>query len=326
MKRRLRDLEQGSTFLYGAKKFVVLDKLNSGVLVLLEQSSKSVPFNSKNGSDDSPKNNYAHSTLREEIEGPWLESLIEHGAKREDMVEFTVDLSPTDMSDGYGVLSVLAAPLTLWQYGKYKDIIPLIEDGWWWLVTPRACPRLNAQDDHQTDVVWTVGTNGDYYDSYYDNTGGIRPALVLNSELKVSLDGEEEEETANDCDSGYLDLSKVDTQALIRETERRLSAQIRQVETKDTSCAMHSIYLSTVHIKPETDILLEKNAIKDVAYCQVPKGDYCIYLGSKVSTSPKSDIPYDLREVMAFAKGQGCQWLILGSNCPPIDELPQYGW
>lgn len=326
MKRRLRDIEQGSTFLYGGKKFVVLDKLNSGVLVLLEQSSKSVPFNSKNGSDDSPKNNYAHSTLREEIEGPWLESLIEHGAKREDMVEFTVDLSPTDMSDGYGVLSVLAAPLTLWQYGKYKDIIPLNESDWWWLVTPWSCPWLRSPRTLDAANAWDVYTDGNCSSLSCSNSYGIRPALVLNPELTVSLDSKDEKETANNCDSSYLDLSKVDTQALIRETERRLSAQMGQVETKDTSCAMHSIYLSTVHIKPETDILLEKNAIKDVACCQVPKGDYCIYLGSKVSTSPKSDIPYDLREVMAFAKGKGCQWLILGSNCPPIDELPRYGW
>lgn len=186
--KKLGELNLGTTFRYGGERFVILDNLETGVLVLLEQSSKSVPFNPKGGDDDSPKNNYAHSTLREEIEGPWLESLIEHGAKREDMVEFTVDLRPTDMSDGYGVLSVLAAPLTLWQYGKYKDIIPMNENDWWWLVTPWSCQWLRSPCANYATGAWFVYTNGSYGVDDCSSSFGVRPALVLNSELVVSLD------------------------------------------------------------------------------------------------------------------------------------------
>ena len=204
MKQKISTLKRGTAFHYGGERFVILDDLGTGVLVLLEQSSKSVPFNPKDGGDDPPKNNYAHSTLREEIEGPWLESLIEHGAKREDMVEFTVDLRPTDMSDGYGVLSVLAAPLTLWQYGKYKDIIPLNEDDWWWLVTPWSCPWLRSPYTDNATSAWNVYTNGDYNVDFCSNSNGVRPALVLNSELLASLDGEVEDEYATVGENGEI--------------------------------------------------------------------------------------------------------------------------
>ena len=49
----------------------------------------------------------------------------------------------------------------------------------WWLRSP------NTGD---TNVVWSVNSNGHYYWSYY-NTYGVRPALVLDSSLSVSDDG-----------------------------------------------------------------------------------------------------------------------------------------
>ena len=225
MKRRIGQLKRGTVFHYGGEKFVILDNLESGVLVLLEQSSKSVPFNSEDWDNDYPMNEYAHSTLRKEIEGPWIKGLIENGAKYEDMVKFTVNLSQTDMGTGYGIITVLAAPLTLWQYGKYKGIIPPNKNEWWWLVTPWYCRRLSFPYSYHAADAWRVYTNGNCGYGGCSDSLGIRPALVLDSELLVSLDSEDKEETNGECDNGFVDLSCVDTLVLLREVERRLTAQ-----------------------------------------------------------------------------------------------------
>ena len=224
MKQKISTLDRGTVFYYGGERFVILDHLDTGVFVLLEQSRKSVPFNTNDGNDYFPKNNYTRSTLREEIEGPWLENLIEHGAKREDMVPFGVDLLPTDMSNGYGVLTVLAAPLTLWQYGKYKDIIPLNEEDWWWLVTPWSCPWLRSPHTGNAAGAWSVRTNGGGCSNNGCSTSsGVRPALVLNSELLVSLDGEDEYDTDGDCDNYSVGLCRVDTKTLAFELLHRIA-------------------------------------------------------------------------------------------------------
>ena len=119
-------------------------------------------------------------------------------------------MSETDGSDGYGVLqNVLAAPLTLWDYGKYKGVIPNNEDGAWWLATPLWAPR-SPYTSNSNDV-WRVDSDGDYYDNWYNNTNGVRPAIVLNSSLLVSYEGEEEE----------IDLEKVPNELFMEEVERR---------------------------------------------------------------------------------------------------------
>lgn len=221
--KKVGSLKQGTVFTYAKKQFVVLESMDDGVFCILAQSRISVPFHN---SDDAPMNNYAKSSLRRTIEGPWLDELLADGGSRDDMVPFDVDLRPTDRSEGYGTLeNVLVAPLTLWQYGKYKDIIPLNEDDWWWLVTPWACPWLRSPYTNGATVSWYVNSYGDcnYYncsDSY-----GVRPALKLNSELLVSVEGDEEEERADgECDNYTVDLSRVDTASLLKEIERRLVA------------------------------------------------------------------------------------------------------
>lgn len=216
-------LKQGTIFTYAKKQFVVLESVDDGVFCILAQSRISVPFHN---SDDAPMNNYAKSSLRRTIEGPWLDELLADGGSQDDMVPFDVDLRPTDQSEGYGTLvNVLAAPLTLWQYGKYKDIIPLNEDDWWWLVTPWACPWLRYPNTNGAGGAWLVGSGGYASFNYCSSSSGVRPALKLNSELLVSVEGDEDEERPDgECDNYTVDLSRVDTASLLKEIERRLVA------------------------------------------------------------------------------------------------------
>lgn len=205
--KRLGNLKPGTIFNYAKEKFAVLGPRNDGVLCLLAQSKHDAAFYD---GDEKPYNDYRKSKLRAEIEVRFMNKLIENGAKREDMVAYDLDLSETDGSDGYGVLqNVLAAPLTLWDYGKYKAAIPNNENGAWWLATPFWAPRAPFTDG--SNHVWYVRSDGDCYDSWCYGTYGVRPAIVLNSSLLVSYEGEEEE----------IDLKKVPNELFMEEVERR---------------------------------------------------------------------------------------------------------
>ena len=99
--------------------------------------------------------------------------------------------------------------MTLWDYGKYKAAIPNNENGAWWLATPFWAPR--SPYTNYSSRVWVVYSDGDYYGDWYYRTYGVRPAIVLNSSLLVSYEGEEEE----------IDLKKVPNELFMEEVERR---------------------------------------------------------------------------------------------------------
>lgn len=224
--KQLGTLKPGTIFSFAKKRFVVLEGMEDGVFCLLAQSETSVPFHD---GDDSPLNDYRKASLRAYIEGPWLKELkagMQTSDEEKALLAFNVDLRPTDQSEGYGILEgVLAAPLTLWQYGKYKDIIPFNEDDWWWLATPWACPWLRSPGASDTDFAWYVYSSGFCSDFSCSSSYGVRPALKLASCLLVSVEGEEDEEATSDgCDNPTVDLSGVDTVTLIREVERRVTA------------------------------------------------------------------------------------------------------
>lgn len=205
--KRLGNLKPGTIFNYAKEKFAVLGPRNDGVLCLLAQSKHDAAFYD---GDEKPYNDYRKSKLRAEIEVRFMNKLIENGAKREDMVAYDLDLSETDGSDGYGVLqNVLAAPLTLWDYGEYKGVIPNNEDGAWWLATPLWAPR--SRYTLNSYYVWNVYSDGDCGNGWFSSTRGVRPAIVLNSSLLVSYEGEEEE----------IDLEKVPNELFMEEVERR---------------------------------------------------------------------------------------------------------
>lgn len=129
----------------------------------------------------------------------------------------------------YGTITVKAAPLTLWQYGQFKELIPLNGDDWYWLVTPWECRWLRSPYSHNTNRVWSVSSSGDCSGISASNSFGIRPALLLNSDLLVSLDDEVEEESCDEgdtCTCGKtVDLSGVCTKDLMAEIYRRLSTE-----------------------------------------------------------------------------------------------------
>lgn len=109
-----------------------------------------------------------------------------------DILEMELDLKCTLGQHEYGVARVHAGLLTLEQYGKYYDIIPRI-DTTYWLATPWKTPSRSPYTGNTSDV-WYVYSDGSYGSWYYSISIGVRPALVLDSSLSVSVECDEEED------------------------------------------------------------------------------------------------------------------------------------
>lgn len=229
--RKLASISPGAIFNFAGEKFVVLEQHEGTAFVLLAQSKVSCPFNDKADAED--RNNYIGSTL-EERTNQWVEKLPRNEAEAAAILPFDVDLSCTDRSTSYGTITVKAAPLTLWQYGQFKELIPLNEDDWWWLVTPWACRWLRSPDTSSTNYVWFVAANGSCDNRYASYSRGIRPALLLNSNFLVSLDGEEENESCEAERNANIDLSKVSITELLAEVKRRVQAPEDSTEEEDS--------------------------------------------------------------------------------------------
>lgn len=223
--KKLATLSPGQIFNFAGEQFVVLEQRDGAAFVLLAQSKASCPFNDDTDAEDC--NNYNLSTLKKRID-EWVGNLSRNSREAAAIQEFEVDLNCTDRSGGYGTTTVRAAPLTLWQYGKFKEVIPLNENEHFWLVTPWECRWLRSPHPRNAYYVWYVFSNG--FCSYYASfSGGIRPALLLNSDLLVSLDDEVEKESCDEgdtCTCGKtVDLSGVCTKDLMAEIYRRLSTE-----------------------------------------------------------------------------------------------------
>lgn len=220
--KKLAKLSPGRIFNFAGEKFVVMEQRDGAAFVLLAQSKESCPFNDKDDAEN--RNDYTRSTLKERID-KWVEALPRTSVEAAAILPFEVDLSCTDRSKSYGTITVKAAPLTLWQYGQFKELIPLNEDDWYWLVTPWACRWLRSPNTGNTNNVWRVSTSGDYSDNGASGSSGIRPALLLNSDLLVSLDDEVEDDCCGECDccggKGLPSLDGISTATLLEEIQRR---------------------------------------------------------------------------------------------------------
>lgn len=224
--KKLATLSPGQIFNFAGEQFIVLEQRDGAAFVLLAQSKESCQFNDGTNAED--RNNYNLSTLKKRID-EWVGNLPRNSREAAAIQEFEVDLNCTDRSGGYGATTVRAAPLTLWQYGQFKELIPLNEDNWYWLVTPWECRWLRSQFTCRTGGVWGVYSGGGCDHCYASGSIGIRPALLLNSDLLVSLDDEVEKESCDECDTctcgKTVDLSGVCTKDLMTELYRRLSTE-----------------------------------------------------------------------------------------------------
>lgn len=174
MKTAVQNIAPGKVIDYHGEPCLVLEHRKDGTLLLhLEQMTHA--FGSSN--------NFAASSLRSHLNGPYLASLTD--GNPDEIITRTVDLTALNGSKEYGSCECKVAPLTIDELRKYHDILPLPER-FEWSVTPWSTPVVNEDD------TWVMGLDsvGDVYSSYDCNYSyGSRPAFLIPSNLPVEVEG-----------------------------------------------------------------------------------------------------------------------------------------
>lgn len=172
MKTPVLNIAPGKTVDYHGEPCLVLEHRKDGTLMLhLDQMTHA--FGSSN--------NFAASSLRSHLNGPYLRSLTD--GNPDEIISRTVDLTALNGSKEYGTCECKVAPLTLDELRKYHDILPLPES-FEWSVTPWSTPEVNEDDK------WVMGlyTGGGVYRSFCTDTYGSRPAFLIPSSLTVEVE------------------------------------------------------------------------------------------------------------------------------------------
>lgn len=127
-------------------------------------------------------NNYAKSALAKHLNSTFLEALTENHV--DEVLLRKVDLTAVNGSTEYGSVVCRVAPLTLDEYRRLRDIIPLPES-WEWFATPWSTPAVNEDD------TWVAGLNtSGNVNHYYYYSVGSRPAFLIPSDYAVEVDEE----------------------------------------------------------------------------------------------------------------------------------------
>lgn len=173
MKKPVLNIAPGQTVNYHGEPCLVLEHRKDGTMLLhLDQMTHA--FGSSN--------NFAASSLRAHLNGPYLASLTD--GNPDEIITRTVDLTALNGSKEYGSCECKVAPLTIDELRKYHDILPLPER-FEWSVTPWSTPKVDEDD------TWVLGlsTYGDVNGSHCYSTGGSRPAFLVPPNLPVEVEG-----------------------------------------------------------------------------------------------------------------------------------------
>lgn len=173
MKKPVLNIAPGQTVNYHGEPCLVLEHRKDGTMLLhLDQMTHA--FGSSN--------NFAASSLRAHLNGPYLASLTD--GNPDEIITRTVDLTALNGSKEYGSCECKVAPLTIDELRKYHDILPLPER-FEWSVTPWSTPKVDEDD------TWVLGLSTDGNVSYSDcyGTSGSRPAFLVPSNLPVEVEG-----------------------------------------------------------------------------------------------------------------------------------------
>lgn len=181
MKKALKTAARGTVFPYAGEKWVVLEHDPAGrTLCLRLDLIPNKPF------DENNCNNFATSSSKEWMNGPYLDNLIDAVKGPNAFLQTELDLTADDGLKDYGTCNVTIFSLTVDQYRRNRDVIPNA-DGWWWLST--AYSTASNGYEHSARYVGSDGSLNWDYAGYGSN--GLRPACYLDSDLLIPVDGED---------------------------------------------------------------------------------------------------------------------------------------
>ena len=184
MEKKLNTLERGATFTLAGIEWLVLGvqpkaypNSNDHYFVEATRDLFQAPF------DEDGNNNWNNASLRERLNGPFLDELVEEcPALADAIVPLYRDLTADDGLKDYGSCLDKVTILTADEYRQTRDLHPA-QGGWRWLITPDGTPASSG-----TAFVRDVNSGGSLRDTRaYGGYGGVRPALLLKSDILVSI-------------------------------------------------------------------------------------------------------------------------------------------
>ena len=177
--KKLAELKCGARFTYAGVEWVKLEDNDGGALALAAGPVFERAFDEENCND------WRKSSLRRELNGPFLDALIAEGADRAAFLDLESDLTADDGMTDYGTATDKIALISDGLYRKFRALIPKI-GRWWWTLTPWTC------DPEYSYNVRGVNSSGalDYYYAYHGYSG-VRPLCNMKSDILVSVQDEE---------------------------------------------------------------------------------------------------------------------------------------
>ena len=181
MKKALKAAARGAIFPYAGEKWVALEHEASGrTLCLRLDLIPDKPF------DEDNRNNFAISSSKEWMNGPYLDNLIDAVKGPNAFLQTELDLTADDGLKDYGTCTVTIFSLTVDQYRRNRDVIPLVDD-WYWLSTAYS----TAANGYEHSALRVNSAGSLSWISAYGGYYGLRPACYLDSDLLIPVDGED---------------------------------------------------------------------------------------------------------------------------------------
>lgn len=196
MLKRLKSLERGQIFSAGGFNWLVVEHNQHGTLALMEKCLMDAAFDEENSND------WRQSSSRRYLNENFLQVLEDNGLGPDNIIETEVDLTADDGLKDYGTSIDKVFLLAADMYRKNRDVIEPI-DVWWWLITPYSTPTAGYA--RSVRIVCSVGSLS--YGSACSGYGGLRPALILKSDILVSIEGDHENIEVDETTAAGIELT-----------------------------------------------------------------------------------------------------------------------
>lgn len=175
LKKKYQKPEIGKTIEVAGIKWLVLDKLEKGYLVISDD------FYEKSRKFDADCNNWDSSDMRQELNTE-LRRKIEEAVGEGGLLKFTRDLLSMDGQTEYGSCEDYVSIISVDEYRKYRKL--LTNTGkWWWTLTPDS---TKCNDD--TRWIAVVSPSGRICYNYYSLSNGVRPVCIFSSSIFESCE------------------------------------------------------------------------------------------------------------------------------------------
>lgn len=175
LKKKYQKPEIGKTIEVAGIKWLVLDKLEKGYLVISDD------FYEKSRKFDADCNNWDSSDMRQELNTE-LRRKIEEAVGEGGLLKFTRDLLSMDGQTEYGSCEDYVSIISVDEYRKYRKLLTNTGE-WWWTLTPDS---TKCNDD--TRWIAVVSPSGGIRSSNCGDCNGVRPVCIFSSSIFESCE------------------------------------------------------------------------------------------------------------------------------------------